>query len=154
MLIIGVVWGVLERFAGFGLLGDAAIGVSNISPSLLLAIFLPMLIFESAFNLDWHQVRHVFRPALLLAFPGLVINAALAGAFIKAIEPNYTWSEALLVSTLLSATDPVAVSQSQLLRPLQFLGRPHPLHLPPTDAGCAATLFLLPTLCVRVFLWL
>lgn len=108
-MVVGIIWGVLERYAHVSGTDDIIAGVSSLSPELLLLIFLPMLIFESAFNLDWHQVRHVFKSALLLAFVGLVINAGLTGLFIKAIEVNYTWIHSFLIATLLSATDPVAV---------------------------------------------
>tara|TARA_B110000285_G_C15124183_1_gene619104 strand:+ start:610 stop:789 length:180 start_codon:yes stop_codon:yes gene_type:complete len=52
--VIGLVFGVLEARYGMGRLGKAILAYSNITPHSLLLIFLPALIFESAFNSDWH----------------------------------------------------------------------------------------------------
>ncbi len=47
---------------------------------------------------------------LLLAFPGVVVGAALTAVFVKYAFPyNWTWLESLLFGSMLSATDPVAV---------------------------------------------
>ncbi|KAM0854259.1 hypothetical protein ACQ4PT_050537 [Festuca glaucescens] len=57
---------------------------ANINPDLLLAAFLPALLFESAFSMDAHQIKFTF---------------------------PYDWNLeiSLLLGGLLSATDPVAV---------------------------------------------
>ena len=41
--------------------------MQNINPELLLAAFLPVLLFSGAFNLEWHLVRRLKWSALLLA---------------------------------------------------------------------------------------
>jgi hypothetical protein len=53
--VIGLVVGVLtEKYGHDTRLGDALMVYSNIGPHTLLLVFLPALIFESAFNSDWH----------------------------------------------------------------------------------------------------
>ncbi len=58
--ILGVILGVIaEGYPDLiggegGKLEKAIHGYSNIPPHFLLLIFLPALIFESAFNSDWH----------------------------------------------------------------------------------------------------
>jgi hypothetical protein len=52
--VIGLVFGIIEARYGMGRLGKAILAYSNITPHTLLLIFLPALIFESAFNSDWH----------------------------------------------------------------------------------------------------
>lgn len=54
--VIGVVLGVCSvKFAtSWGRIGKAIVAYSNFDPHLLLLVFLPPLIFESAFNSDWH----------------------------------------------------------------------------------------------------
>ncbi len=42
----------------------------NIDPTLLLSVFLPILLFGSAFASHWHTVRTQKYGILLLAFPG------------------------------------------------------------------------------------
>lgn len=41
--------------------------LQNISPSLLLTAFLPILLFAAAFGLEWHYIRRLIGSSLLLA---------------------------------------------------------------------------------------
>ena len=54
--VLGVVLGVLNvnYRDSMGRIGVAVDAYSNIPPHFLLLVFLPALIFESAFNSDWH----------------------------------------------------------------------------------------------------
>jgi len=80
----------------------------EISPELILFVFLPTLIFESAFNLDWRQLRHNLLPVLTLAIPGLLLSTAVIGGLLAWATP-IELAPALLLGAILSATDPVAV---------------------------------------------
>ena len=45
-----------------------------------------------------------------MAFPGVIVGAALTAVFVKYAFPyNWSWLESLLFGSMLSATDPVAV---------------------------------------------
>lgn len=80
----------------------------SLSPALILYVFLPTLIFESAYNLDARQLWHNALPVLVLAVPGLLLSTAIIGGIVylaTAIPLFY----ALLLGAILSATDPVAV---------------------------------------------
>eukprot|EP00808_Paulinella_micropora_P029712 g12313.t1 len=82
------------------------------SPHLMLLLFLPALIFESAFTVNFHTFSHEAVQALLLAVPGVVISAALTAVFVWYVfRPYYDWSipVCLMFGSALSATDPVAV---------------------------------------------
>ena len=50
---------------------------SHLCKHLLLLIFLPALIFESAFGMSWHIFKKEFGKILLLAGPGVIIVAIL-----------------------------------------------------------------------------
>ena len=80
----------------------------EISPSVILFVFLPTLIFESAFALDGRELRENIGPVLTLAVPGLLISTALIGAIVALVTP-IPLPAALLLGSILSATDPVAV---------------------------------------------
>ncbi|MCW8956228.1 MAG: Na+/H+ antiporter [Gammaproteobacteria bacterium] len=80
----------------------------DISPDLILYVFLPTLIFESAFNLDGRQLRRNIWPVLLLAIPGLLISTILIGLMVH-WATAIPLSASLLLGAILSATDPVAV---------------------------------------------
>lgn len=78
------------------------------TPDVFLFIFLPTLLFESAFNLDVKLLRQNLAPVLMMAIPGLFISAFIIG-FIVAWATPIPFPAALLLGAILSATDPVAV---------------------------------------------
>jgi CPA1 family monovalent cation:H+ antiporter len=80
----------------------------EISPALILFVFLPVLIFESAFNLDPRLLRQNLGPVLTLAVPGLLLSTLLIGLIVKFTTP-FPLISTLLLGAILSATDPVAV---------------------------------------------
>lgn len=85
----------------------------DIKPEVVLFVFLPTLVFESAFHLDARALRENLAPTLMLAVPGLVISTGVIGAILYWAVPwagvHVSWPEALLLGSILSATDPVAV---------------------------------------------
>ncbi len=80
----------------------------RVSPDVILFVFLPTLIFESAFALDGRELRENLGPILTLAVPGLLVSTALIGGLIALLTP-VPLVAALLLGSILSATDPVAV---------------------------------------------
>lgn len=80
----------------------------QLTPDIVLFLFLPALIFESAFNLNTRQLVKDLFPVLVLAVPALLISTAFIGIglwfFLK-----MDLVLALLFGALISATDPVAV---------------------------------------------
>ncbi|MBI2969621.1 MAG: sodium:proton antiporter, partial [Gammaproteobacteria bacterium] len=80
----------------------------QLTPELVLFLFLPALIFESAFNLDARQLIKDLAPVLILAIPALLASTLIIGTGLwLAIPIDYVL--ALLFGALISATDPVAV---------------------------------------------
>jgi len=80
----------------------------EISSSLIFYVFLPTLIFESAFNLDAQQLRENLGSVLVLAGPGLLLSTMIIGLIVGLATP-IPFTAALLLGAILSATDPVAV---------------------------------------------
>ena len=82
----------------------------HIQPRMLFHIFLPVLIFEGSYGIKPHALKNCFRHATILATLGLVINALIVAAAVKYfVYPEWNWFESLLLGSILSATDPVAV---------------------------------------------
>lgn len=94
--------------AGLGL-ALVDVRLVNLSPELILAIFLPPLLFEAAWNLKWSNLKQDFIPICLYAVIGVLISiagVALGLNFVAGIP----LTTALLVGASLSATDPVSVT--------------------------------------------
>ncbi len=80
----------------------------RIAPEVILFVFLPTLIFESAYNMDTRLLRRNLVAILALAIPGLAVSAGIIGLLVWAATP-LNLPAALLLGAILSATDPVAV---------------------------------------------
>ena len=80
----------------------------NLTPDLILFIFLPALLFEAAYNLSFQELRENLRPIAFLAVPGVLVTAgSLAAAIYYAVGVD--WGTAFLFGAIMSATDPVSV---------------------------------------------
>ncbi len=80
----------------------------RLTPDIVLFIFLPALIFESALSLDARALLKNLIPIVILAIPGMLTSSMLVGIGIWfSIEINLI--VALVFGALISATDPVAV---------------------------------------------
>ena len=118
LFAIGIVIGLLDRFGVFpetGFLKSAVDFAGNMDPDLILFIFLPILIFDGAYELDLHVFRKSLLNSTLLAGPGMVIAMLLTGVFIMGMASfipaceGWNWNYAFMFGALISATDPVAV---------------------------------------------
>ena len=115
MLLVGIAGGVAIRQTG----ADSGHGVlalvnrgASITPDLIIFVFLPALVFESAFAIDVNEFRKNVAGVALLAGPALVLSTVLVALLmIYATGPTWHWGwpAALVFGALISATDPVAV---------------------------------------------
>eukprot|EP00755_Sulcionema_specki_P032565 Sspe_Gene.99001::Locus_72415_Transcript_1_1_Confidence_1.000_Length_4617::g.99001::m.99001 len=112
VFLVGLVFGFLTTIGDSSSnplsLGD---DLAHLDPHLIFFIFLPILIFESAFSIDGFVFRKVIGHCLILAGPGLLFASFLTAAMAKGMYSEYEWSwvACFLFGTILSATDPVAV---------------------------------------------
>ena len=74
LFAIGIILGVMNRtgvFQSLPELHDAVNSVANINPDLILYLFLPILIFDAAYELNLHIFKKTLANATLLAAPAL-----------------------------------------------------------------------------------
>jgi CPA1 family monovalent cation:H+ antiporter len=93
--------------AGLGITIQHQFAIS-FTPELILAIFIPPLLFEASFHLDLDELRHNLLPIVTLAVPGVLITTVIIGG-ITAIGVGLPLTVALVFGALLAATDPVSV---------------------------------------------
>jgi len=82
--------------------------LTALSPSVVLPLLLPPLLFEAAFALRWDHLAPVATAIGILATIGVVLSAAVTGGVLVLVM-HLPWSVALLFGALMAATDPVAV---------------------------------------------
>lgn len=80
----------------------------NLSPELILSIFLPPLLFEAAWNLKWAELKQELVPVCLYAILGVVISIGVMALGLNQLT-GLSLTTALLIGASLSATDPVSV---------------------------------------------
>ncbi|MCH5306219.1 MAG: sodium:proton antiporter [Rikenella sp.] len=118
LFAFGLFIGLLSRAGLYpdGSIFKAAVDFAgHIDPDLILYLFLPILIFDAAYELDAHIFRKTLTNAGLLSGPGMVVSMFLTGLLMMGVSlfaPQYAqwnWTHALMFGALISATDPVAV---------------------------------------------
>lgn len=80
----------------------------DLTPDLILGLFVPPLVFEAAFHLDYRHLRDTLGPILVLAIPGVVLTTLIVGYIVSA-GARIPLTSGLVFGALISATDPVAV---------------------------------------------
>jgi CPA1 family monovalent cation:H+ antiporter len=107
---IGITTQLVGNAAGVGLVGDmiGALDRFDLPAEALLYIFLPVLLFETALNIDVQRLTDEIAPILLLAVVGvLVATAAVGVALWGAFSENLL--ACLMLGAVVATTDPVAV---------------------------------------------
>eukprot|EP01062_Namystynia_karyoxenos_P068644 TRINITY_DN6352_c0_g1_i1.p1 TRINITY_DN6352_c0_g1~~TRINITY_DN6352_c0_g1_i1.p1 ORF type:complete len:1565 (+),score=487.12 TRINITY_DN6352_c0_g1_i1:71-4696(+) len=109
LFLVGMAYGAASLWDKFSL--DKYVQIAEIDPHLIFFIFLPALIFESAFAMDIPTFKKVVWQCIIMAGPGLMACSFITGCVAKYVFTKYKWNwyACLLFGTILSATDPVAV---------------------------------------------
>lgn len=97
LVVVGLLLGI------FGLLPEV-----HLTPPLVLFVFLPALLFEGAWSMNWNLVRANWRVIFFLAGPGLLLSLGIIASALHLLE-GLDWGTAFLLAAILSPTDPVAV---------------------------------------------
>src|SRR5262249_21116717 len=92
----------------------------QLTPDVVLYLFVPTLIFPAAVPLDPRFLRRNLVPRLLLAGPGVILSAVIVGGIVGAVTP-LVGGAALLFGALIAATDPIAAVA--LFKDLKVPGR-------------------------------
>ncbi|MEU6344055.1 Na+/H+ antiporter [Streptomyces sp. NPDC046977] len=81
----------------------------HVAPEVISVVVLPPLLYASAEEISWRELRRVWRPVTVLAF-GLVVTSAAAVAAVAAAVTPLGGPMALVLGAVLASTDPVAVT--------------------------------------------
>ena len=103
VVLFGVGYGIINQTV-FPHLPDL-----ELTPDIILYLFLPVLIFDSSRKLDLTLLRKEAVPASLLASVGILVSMWAMAVPIRWIS-GLPWLDVLFFTAIMSATDPVAVS--------------------------------------------
>lgn len=85
----------------------------KLTPDMLFFIFLPILVFEWAFNIDYSSFKKVWKSVSILAILWVLISAIIVAWLLYFIFPIFGFNIPFLVcflfGAIISSTDPVAV---------------------------------------------
>jgi CPA1 family monovalent cation:H+ antiporter len=95
----------------------------DLTSDLILALFVPPLIFDASFHLQFRQLREHLVPILVLAIPGVLLTTIVIGVIV-AYGVTIPLPIALVFGAMMAATDPVAV-----IALFKSLGAPKPLEV-------------------------
>ena len=80
----------------------------SLMPGLILALFVPPLVFEAAFHLDVAELQRNLPHLLMLAVFGVIVTTLIVGGLVALTTP-LALPVALVLGALTAATDPVSV---------------------------------------------
>lgn len=100
----------VSALALVGLLGGLVVGRGQVqlTHALILFVLLPGLLFEAAFNLSWRELKANLVAVVALATLGVVLTTAVV-AVVGQAALGLALPVAVLLGTMISPTDPVAV---------------------------------------------
>ena len=103
LVVMGLLLGSLRWVAP-----DLTFPTFELTREVILFVFLPPLLFEASFNLEFDSLMENLTAVLLLAIPGVVIGAFLIAGMLN-VELGRSFETALVFGALIAATDPISV---------------------------------------------
>ncbi|HHJ36146.1 MAG TPA: sodium:proton antiporter [Gammaproteobacteria bacterium] len=107
LVVFGFIASELVVYTGI----DTGIRADNFQ-SIIFYVFIPVLVFESAYNLDKQELRKNIIVILSLAIIAMLLTCIIAAVLLFygiGHEAGFPWIAALITGAVLAATDPVAV---------------------------------------------
>jgi len=98
LALAGIVWALVPFFHA-----------PMFDPHVVLAVFLPPLLYADAWQASWHDFRRWLRPILSLAIGLVAFTTLCVGLAAKQLMPELPWAVCFLIGAILSPTDTVAV---------------------------------------------
>ncbi len=81
---------------------------ADLTPELILTIFIPPLVFEAALNINLDELKRILPGVLVLVIPGVIITTLIVGGILS-MTTSLALPMAMVFGALISSTDPVAV---------------------------------------------
>ena len=109
LMIYGIILGIIHNYITDTEFTNSINFWINMHPHTFLFIFLPPLIYESSFLIDYHIFKKLVRTILTLAISGVIFTFLFSSGFFYLIDAELNNKYSLILGSILSATDPIAV---------------------------------------------
>ena len=96
--------------AGLGLSLLPGLPRVALAPNLVFFVFLPPLLFASAWQLSWSAFRAELRPISFLAIGCVLFSLVLVAAVAHYVLPGFGWGPAFVLAAIISPTDAVSAA--------------------------------------------
>lgn len=83
----------------------------QIEPHVVLAVFLPPLLYAEAWRSSWRDFQRWLRPILSLAIGLVAFTILCVGLTVRWLMPDLPWAVCFLIGAIVSPTDTVAVHE-------------------------------------------
>ena len=101
---------VLLVLAGLALSALPGLPPVTLAPELVFFVFLPPLLYASAWELSWSAFRAEIRPISLLAVGCVLFSLAVVAVVAHYLLPGFGWGPAFVLAAIVSPTDAVSAS--------------------------------------------
>ena len=108
LIIWGIILGVIYKYTN-NVLTESIDFWINIHPHTFLFIFLPPLIYESSFLIDFHIFKKIYKLIIGFAVLGVIFTFLAVSSYFYLVEDEFNNKYSLIIGAILSATDPIAV---------------------------------------------
>ncbi len=98
--------------AGLGLSLVPGLPTVALAPETVFFVFLPPLLYASAWTLSWSAFRAELRPITLLAVGCVLFSLVLVAAVAHYLLPDFGWGPAFVLAAVVSPTDAVSAAVS------------------------------------------
>lgn len=109
----GIFMDYILRTFDFGVFSMAIRHAESMHPNIIFSVLLPICLYESSSQLNYYIFKRNLVSSVILALPGVIVSMILTTVFMYYFVGGiFDWTCSLLISSILSATDPVAVIAS------------------------------------------
>lgn len=107
---LGISYPIFLVLGGLGLSFVPGLPVVRIAPEVIFLVFLPLLLYEGAWYIAWHDFWRWRRPIMLLAFGLVVFTSGIVAVVAHWLIPGFTLALGFLLGGIISPPDAVAAA--------------------------------------------
>ena len=109
LILLGILLGIIYDYSNTNEYTNSIDFWINMHPHTFLFIFLPPLIYESSFLIDFHIFKKIYKIIISSAIAGVIATFVSISGYFYFVDNDFDNKYCLIIGSILSATDPIAV---------------------------------------------